>query len=110
MYKRQDPNGAVDLIERADAMSDVVAACIQNGYDAALARVEQIIEENGYDYETSLEALINYGSLNPDYEVCYVLAAYSASMGQVGTDVYKRQTLQSCTSIRQPMQASPLHE
>ena len=80
-----DPNGAVDLIERADDMSDVVAACIQNGYDAALARVEQIIEENGYDYETSMEALINYGSLNPDYEVCYVFAAYSASMGQVGT-------------------------
>ena len=80
-----DPDGAVDLIERADDMSDVVAACIQNGYDTALARVEQIIEENGYDYETSMEALINYGSLNPDYEVCYVFAAYSASMGQVGT-------------------------
>lgn len=80
-----DPDGAVDLIERADDMSDVVAACIQNGYDAALARVEQIIEENGYDYETSMDALINYGSLNPDYEVCYVFAAYSASMGQVGT-------------------------
>ena len=80
-----DPNGAVDLIERADDMSDVVAACIQNGYDAALARVEQIIEENGYDYETSMDALVNYGSLNPDYEVCYVFAAYSASMGQVGT-------------------------
>lgn len=80
-----DPDGAVDLIERADDMSDVVAACIQNGYDTALARVEQIIEENGYDYETSMDALINYGSLNPDYEVCYVFAAYSASMGQVGT-------------------------
>lgn len=80
-----DPNGAVDLIERADDMSDLVAACIQNGYDAALARVEQIIEENGYDYETSMDALVNYGSLNPDYEVCYVFAAYSASMGQVGT-------------------------
>lgn len=80
-----DPNGAVDLIERADDMSDVVAACIQNGYDAALARVEQIIEENGYDYETSMDALVNYGSLNPDYEVCYVFAAYSASVGQIGT-------------------------
>lgn len=32
-----------------------------------------------------MEALINYGSLNPDYEVCYVFAAYSASMGQIGT-------------------------
>ena len=63
----------------------MVAACIQNGYDAALARVEQIIEENGYDYETSMDALINYGSLNPDYEICYVFAAYSASMGQIGT-------------------------
>ena len=49
------------------------------------SKIEQIIEENGYDYETSMDALINYGSLNPDYEVCYVFAAYSASMGQVGT-------------------------
>ena len=67
-----DPNGAVNLIERADDMADVVAACIQNGYDMALARVEQIIEENGYDYEASMEALINYGSLNPDYELSLI--------------------------------------
>ncbi len=80
-----DPNGATDLFERADDMSDVVAACIQNGYDDALARVEKIIEDNGYDYEASMDALINYGSLSPDYEVCYVFASYSASMGQRGT-------------------------
>ena len=34
-----DPNGAVDLIERADDMSDVVAACIQNGYDLSLIHI-----------------------------------------------------------------------
>ncbi len=80
-----DPNGATDLFERADDMSDVVAACIQNGYDDALARVEKIIEDNGYDYEASMDALINYGSLSPDYEVCYVFASSSSCMGHRGS-------------------------
>lgn len=79
-----DPNGPTDLIEMADDMADLVAACIQGGYDDALAEVERIIEMNGYDYETSMEALINYGSASPEYEVAYVFAAYSASMGQRG--------------------------
>ena len=80
-----DPDGATDLFERANDMADVVSRCIQNGYDDALARVEKIIEDNGYDYEASMDALINYGSASPDYDVCYVFAAYSASMQQRGT-------------------------
>jgi len=79
-----DPNAPAELNELADMMSEVVAGCIQSGQDTALAEVERIIEDKGYDYELSMEALINY-SLTPDYDVCYVLAAYSASMNQKGT-------------------------
>lgn len=80
-----DPNASTDMMERTEDMADVVSAVIQEGYDAALAEVERIIEMNGYDYETSMDALINHGSLSPDYDVAYVFAAYSASMGQRGT-------------------------
>ncbi len=79
-----DPAASTDLMERANDMADVVSACIQDGYDKALDEVERIIEDNGYDYETSMDALINHGSLTPDYDVAYVFAAYSASMGQRG--------------------------
>lgn len=80
-----DPNASTDMYEIADDMADVVADCIQKGYDSALSEVERIIEENGYDYEASMDALINYGSATPDYDICYVFAAYSASMEQKGT-------------------------
>ena len=37
-----DPSGATDLFERADDMADVVALCIQNGYDDALQRLQSV--------------------------------------------------------------------
>lgn len=74
-----------DMYRIADDMSEIVNLCVQDGYDAALAKVEKIIADNGYDYEASMEALINYGASSPDYDVCYVFAAYSASMEQKGT-------------------------
>lgn len=73
-----------DMYKIADDMSGIVNLCVQDGYDAALAKVEKIIEDNGYDYEASMEALINYGASSPDYDVCYIFAAYSASMEQKG--------------------------
>lgn len=67
--------------EMAEAVSDIVDV----GYDASLARVEQIIEDGGYDYELSMEALINYAQSSAGYDVSYILAAYSASMEQQNT-------------------------
>ena len=77
--------GNADMYKIADDMSEIVNLCVQDGYDVALAKVEKIIEDNGYDYEASMEALINYGASSPDYDVCYIFAAYSASMEQKGT-------------------------
>lgn len=71
-----------DIYEETDAMSEVVAACVQDGYDAALAKVEHIIDTGGYDYNMSMDALINYANASNSYDVCTVLAAYSASMEQ----------------------------
>ena len=81
-----EPGSEADLMGQANDMGDLVAACIQGGYDQSLGKVERIIEENGYDYEASMKALINHGSATPDYDVAYVFAAYSASMGQRATN------------------------
>ena len=79
-----DPSGPTDLAANFDDLSATVSACIQAGYDGALAEVERIIADGGYDYDLSMEALVNYGLVSADYDTCYTLAAYSASMEQRG--------------------------
>lgn len=64
--------------EMAGAVSDVV----DTGYDQALAQVEKIISDGGYDRDASMDALINYAQSSAGYDVSYVLAAYSASIQQ----------------------------
>lgn len=67
--------------EMAGAVSDVV----DDGYNQSLARVEEIIAEGRYDYDLSMESLINYAQSSSGYDVSYILAAYSASMLQQNT-------------------------
>lgn len=67
--------------EMAGAVSDVV----DDGYNQSLARVEELIAEGGYDYDLSMESLINYAQSSSGYDVGYILAAYSASMLQQNT-------------------------
>lgn len=80
-----DPNIATDPYTVFEEMSVSVAGSVSEGYDYALAEVERIIEDGGYDYEYSMESLINYGHASADYDICYILAAYSASQEQRGT-------------------------
>lgn len=80
-----DPNGPTEMTAIFDDLSATVADCIQAGYDAALAEVDEIIADGGYDYDLSMEALVNNALVSMDYDTCYILAAYSASMGQRGT-------------------------
>lgn len=69
------------------SMSDAVSDVIDAAYDHALARVEEIILDGSYDYDLSMDALINYAQSTAGYDVCYILAAYSASLQQQGTSV-----------------------
>lgn len=66
-------------------MADAVAAVVDSGYDQSLAKVEQIINDGGYDYDLSMEALVNYAQSSSGYDVSYILAAYSAAQGQQNT-------------------------
>ncbi|MCL2343779.1 MAG: NlpC/P60 family protein [Firmicutes bacterium] len=74
-----------NITEIYDDMSETVSGCVTGGYDYARAEVERIIADGGYDYDLSTEATIDYGHVSADYDVCYILAAYSASMDQKGT-------------------------
>ena len=67
--------------EMAEAVSDVM----DGAYDLSLSEVERIIADGGYDYDLSMDALINYAQSSAGYDVCYILAAYSASMEQQNT-------------------------
>ena len=47
--------------------------------------MEQIITDGGYDYDLSMDALVNYAQSSAGYDVSYILAAYSASLQQKNT-------------------------
>ena len=79
------PVEGATLTEAYADMADAVSNVVDSGYDISLAGVEQIIEDGGYDYDLSMDALINYAQSSAGYDTCYVLAAYSASMEQRGT-------------------------
>ncbi len=76
-------------------LSTSVNQTIVEGRQYALDKVNSIIEEGGYDYERSMDALEDNSTA--DYDVCYALAVYSASMQQTGVSadnmVYKMRSV-----------------
>ena len=80
-----DPAASTDMYVQFEELSVIVSGCVTAGYDYAMAEVERIIADGGYNYEYSMEALINHGLTSAEYDTCYVLAAYSMSMEQRGT-------------------------
>ena len=55
-----DMENPTTLLESYNDLATDISAVVEEGYDAALAKVEQIIEDGGYDYDLSMDALINY--------------------------------------------------
>ena len=80
-----DMENPTTLLESYNDLAADISAVVEEGYDAALAKVEQIIEDGGYDYDLSMDALINYAQGFAGYDVSYILAAYSASLQQRNT-------------------------
>lgn len=66
-------------------MADAVSAAVESGHQLARNRVEQMIAEGDYDYDLSMKALIDQASGTTGYDASYILAAYSASLEQIGT-------------------------
>ena len=80
-----DPAASTDMYVQFEELSGIVSDCITAGYDYAFSEVERIIDDGLYDYDYSMDALVNHGLTSADYDVCYVLTAYSVSMEQRGT-------------------------
>ena len=74
------------LLSAYTEMADAVTDAIDAGYDAAMASVEKIISDNGYDYDLSMDALVDYAKESAGFDTCYILAAYSASLEQKNTN------------------------
>lgn len=80
------PTEGATITSTYDELATDVSAVIQIGYDTSMAEVESIISGGGYDYDLSMEALINHAQSTAGFDTCYILAAYSASMEQKNTD------------------------
>ena len=80
-----DMDNPMSMMQSYEEMSAEVSAAVDGGYQVALERVDQLIQDGGYDYELSIESLIDEAKSASGFNAAYVLAAYSASMLQQGT-------------------------
>lgn len=80
-----DMDNPMSMMQSYEEMSAEVSAAVNRGYQVALERVDQLIQDGGYDYELSIESLIDEAKSASGFNAAYVLAAYSASMLQQGT-------------------------
>lgn len=80
-----DMDNPMSMMQSYEEMSAEVSAAVNRGYQVALDRVDQLIQDGGYDYEMSIESLIDEAKSASGFNAAYVLAAYSASMLQQGT-------------------------
>lgn len=80
-----DMDNPMSMMQSYEEMSAEVSAAVDRGYQVALERVDQLIQDGGYDYELSIESLIDEAKRASGFNAAYVLAAYSASMLQQGT-------------------------
>ena len=80
-----DMDNPMSMMQSYEEMSAEVSAAVDRGYQVAHERVDQLIQDGGYDYELSIESLIDEAKSASGFNAAYVLAAYSASMLQQGT-------------------------
>ena len=79
-----DMTTPLTLSQSMTEMTGVVQEALSQAHERALAQVEAIIAQGGYDQELSLEALDDQAG-DSSYDVAYILCAYSVSMEQLGT-------------------------
>ncbi len=60
-------------------LEQAVSSAVELGYNTSFTTVSDIISNSGYDYELSIQALINYGQSSAGYDTAYILSAYSVA-------------------------------
>lgn len=74
------PEATKTIVDTVAEITDSVMSVIGTGYDNSKEEVERIILSGGYDYDLSMNALIDYTQTSAGYDTAYIMAAYSASM------------------------------
>lgn len=77
------PNEQVTIVSVFETVTDAISDIVGLGYDASMTKVETLIADGGYDYELSMNALINYAQSSAGYDVAYIMSAYSTSVDQL---------------------------
>lgn len=76
------PGSDVSISGIYQTLAASVTRTIEEGYQQSYEKVEDTIQAGGYDYDVSMDALIDYGKTSAGFDVSYILAAYSVSVDQ----------------------------
>lgn len=93
------PNEQVTIVSVFETLTDAISDIVGLGYEASMTKVETLIADSGYDYELSMNALINYAQSSAGYDMAYIMSAYSTSVDQLGatqSDLETKLTGVSC--------------
>lgn len=96
-----DMENPTTMTESYNELANEISIVVEEGYDLALDKAEDIMKDSQYDYELSMESLINYAHSSAGYDVCYILAAYSASLQQQGAS--KEDMLSKLRTVEEDM-------
>ncbi len=80
------PMANISIESVFEDVSDIISNSVDLGYNSSLTQVETLIRNGGYDYDLSMNALINYAQSSAGYDVAYIMAAYSTSVEQLNAN------------------------
>ena len=80
-----EPSSQTSIVSIYEDLSGIISNIIGLGYDSSMAQVETLINDGGYDYELSMNSLVNYAQSSAGYDVAYIMSAYSTSVEQLNT-------------------------
>lgn len=78
-----EPTEQVTIVTVFETVTDVISNIIGLGYDSSMTQVETLIADGGYDYDLSMNALVNHAQSSAGYDVAYIMSAYSTSVDQL---------------------------
>ncbi len=78
-----EPTEQVTIVTMFETVTDVISNIIGLGYDSSMTQVETLIADGGYDYDLSMNALVNHAQSSAGYDVAYIMSAYSTSVDQL---------------------------
>ena len=96
-----DASEFMTVYNRFEDLAAAIAECVTIGYDYAMDEIEVIVNGGNYDYDFSMGAIVDYGAISVDYDICYILAAYSVSMEQRGAT--KQDMVDKLLSLKEKM-------